>query len=808
MYNKKNVDYVALVWEDFMYQAENREINSARKEHMPYPRFTKVIINHFISKDKTISMWNKINLHTIRDDSLLDIKYSKAYKTYYDFVTGKVPPKKERKYKKVASPLRKLSHVLEEEPAEKPKKTKKPAKKSTTVPTIGVVIRDTPGVPVSKKKAPAKGDKVGSQPKVDSCDDGSNDDDSDDVTKNDDEDDVESDANEDKEASDSEKTDSDKYGNLNVNQNDDEEEEHEEEYICTPDSFEFNDDDEKLLMKNQAPPNLSVPVTAILETSTVHVTIVPLIIQPLSSIPQMSTPTPIPTTELMTSSIPALPEFASLFGFNQRVTRNGFAAQTALQSYAAEFEKKAQAEKEKYIDVIEKSVKEIIKDEVKSQLPQILPKEIFDFTTPKILLDNLEKIKSYRAAEQHRDLYDALIKSYQLDKDLFDSYGKTYSLKRCHEDKDKDEDPPAGSDQGLTKRKISKDVEPSRGSKSKESKSSSSKGSKSQSKSSGMSAQAEEPVFETADTDIPQDQGDNLGNTEDQPNVEEASKHDWFKKPERPLTPDHDWNAGKQIDFRPHQTWISKMAKAGKPPTTFDELMSTPIDFSAYVLHNLKIESLTQEHLVGPAFNLLKGTCKSQVELEIHFEECYKAVTDKLDWTNPEGHEYPFDLSKPLPLIEDQGRQVVPANYFFNNDLEYLKGESLSSEYTTSTTKTKDAKYDTIEGIEYMVPLLWSPVKHDVLSTKRIIEVTHIKVVKKYDYGYLDEIIVRREDQQLYKFVEGDFPRLNLRDIEDMLLLLVQKKLSNLERDYIFYLNVELRMFTRRVVILKRVEDL
>ncbi|GJW66361.1 hypothetical protein Tco_0120785 [Tanacetum coccineum] len=83
-----------------------------------------------------------------------------------------------------------------------------------------------------------------------------------------------------------------------------------------------------------------------------------------------------------------------------------------------------------------------------------------------------------------------------------------------------------------------------------------------------------------------------------------------------------------------------------------------------------------------------------------------------------------------------------------------------------------------------------------------------VKVVKKYDYGYLDKIIVRREDQQLYKFVEGDFPRLNMRDIKDMLLLLVQKKLSNLERDDIFDLNVALRMFTRRVVILKRVEDL
>ncbi|GJW14325.1 hypothetical protein Tco_0018458 [Tanacetum coccineum] len=184
MYNKKNVDYVALLQEDFMYQADNREISSARKEHMPYPRFTKVIINHFISKDKTISMRNRINLHTIRDDSLLgtlkfvsktqdyqqygalipddminqDIKDSSAYKTYYDFATGKVPPRKARKYKKVASPPRKLSPVKEAEPVKKAKRVKRPAKKSTTVPIAGVVIRDTPGVSVSKKKAPAKVD--------------------------------------------------------------------------------------------------------------------------------------------------------------------------------------------------------------------------------------------------------------------------------------------------------------------------------------------------------------------------------------------------------------------------------------------------------------------------------------------------------------------------------------------------------------------------------------------------------------------------------------------------------------------------
>nr|GEY27349.1 hypothetical protein [Tanacetum cinerariifolium] len=196
-------------------------------------------------------------------------------------------------------------------------------------------------------------------------------------------------------------------------------------------------------------------------------------------------------------------------------------------------------------------------------------------------------------------------------------------------------------------------------------------------------------------------QGEDLGNIDDQPNVKAASKDDLYKKPERPLTLNSDWNTIKTISFRPPQTWISKITKAGKPHLTFDELMSTPIDFSTYAITHW-----------GPKQQRFYG--------------------------------YPSNRKS----------------------------------------------------------------KHDVFSIKRIIIVTHVKVMKWYDYGYLEEIEVRREDHQLYKFREGDFPRINMHDIEDVILFLVQKKLSNLERDVIYDLNVALRMFTRRIVILKRVEGL
>ncbi|GJY38549.1 hypothetical protein Tco_0424913 [Tanacetum coccineum] len=608
-------------------------------------------------RDKTISMRNMINLHTVRDDTLL------------------ATPKKARKFKKVASPSRKLSHVLEEEPVVKPKRAKRPAKKSTIVPTASVVIRDTPSESVPKKKTPAKVDrgkgmyllsnvalledaqlkKTLKKSKLETYKLYANglgeDVGGDEVTKDDDDDDVNSDADDDKEASDSEKTDSDEDEIPNLNQNDDEEEEHEEEHstdhinvilttvhetqkteVPVQSSFVSSDfanqflnldnvlptNTEVVSMMNvkvrheepstQTPLLLNIPVTVIPKTSTATKSTIPPTIQPITPLQQQSTPTPTPapTTATTTNSVPALPDFSSLFRFDQR---------KSFRSYTIEFEKKAKDERKRYIDLVDNFVKEIIKDEVNSQLPQIIPKEVSDYATPviqssineslenivlakcssqpkstyevaasltefklkKILLGKIQKSKSYQGTQEHKDLYDAL---------------------RDREDKDKDEDPPVRSDQGLKRQKTSKDARPSRGSKSKESKSSSSKGSTSQPKSSGKLAQAEEPVFEVADIKLPLNQGDDVGNSDDKLNVKASPRDD------------------------------CKIAKAEKPPLTFDELMSTPIDFSTYVMINLKIENLTQEHLIGPAFNLLKGTCKSRVEPEYHFEECYKAVTD------------------------------------------------------------------------------------------------------------------------------------------------------------------------------------
>ncbi|GKD29096.1 hypothetical protein Tco_1239874, partial [Tanacetum coccineum] len=184
--------------------------------------------------------------------------------------------------------------------------------------------------------------------------------------------------------------------------------------------------------------------------------------------------------------------------------------------------------------------------------------------------------------------------------------------------------------------------------------------SKSQPKSLGKSAHAEEHDQMAADLEDQPHQEFKTG-YEDESLAREALNEDvWHRNPSRPPTP-------------------------YRTQSSFNEFLATPIDFSAFIMHRLKIDNLTQEVLTGPTYDLIKGSCKNVVELEYHLEEVFKATNDRLDWHNPKGKPYPHDLSKPLPLIQNrQGRQVIPWDYFINNDLEYLKGGSSSQKYTTS----------------------------------------------------------------------------------------------------------------------------
>nr|GEW83859.1 hypothetical protein [Tanacetum cinerariifolium] len=170
MYHKKNLDFVALIREDLAYQIDNKD--SKKQDKMFYPRFTKIIIHHFLTKDKSISMRNRTFMHTARDDSLLGTmrflsRYkdtqvydallpkaitnqamlnSDSYKTYYAIATRAEPPKSKKPKRKSDSAI-----SFEETPSKK-----KPTKAKNDVPSIkNPATKPKP----TKKKALVKADK-------------------------------------------------------------------------------------------------------------------------------------------------------------------------------------------------------------------------------------------------------------------------------------------------------------------------------------------------------------------------------------------------------------------------------------------------------------------------------------------------------------------------------------------------------------------------------------------------------------------------------------------------------------------------
>ncbi|GKB62427.1 hypothetical protein Tco_0918613, partial [Tanacetum coccineum] len=211
-----------------------------------------------------------------------------------------------------------------------------------------------------------------------------------------------------------------------------------------------------------------------------------------------------------------------------------------------------------------------------------------------------------------------------------------------------------------------------------------------------------------------------------------------------------------------HQKSTGKSAQAEEPTHTIKDL-EEPVhqEFNTGFTEDQPVDETTQ--------------------LPDWFQKPAKPLTPD-HWNNPEGQQYPHDLRKPLPLIPNsRGRRVIPFDRFINNDLAYLSGGVSSRTYTTSLTKTKAADYGHIKWIEDLIPnTMWinKESARDVYSRHRIIPITKLTIIEWRNYKHLDWITV------------------------------LQGKLKNLTIEEHLALSVSLRMFTRSIIIKRRVEDL
>nr|GEV69291.1 hypothetical protein [Tanacetum cinerariifolium] len=399
-----------------------------------------------------------------------EMKETKAYQAYLGFATGATPPNKVRKFKKPPSPQLTTILVSSEEPIKKLKRVKRPAKKPTKAPTGGVVIRETLKMPLSKKKEKvdvSKGKEIellsevalteeaqyeavrrksmrdchkthpsGSgtvtktapsaakiKPSGNNIDDSNNEQDS--RSKSSDE---ENDSKDKNTQSDSEKG-SDSEHETNENQLDsefdqeenedeigDDEEEKEEEFVRTPsnnsddetkiyDKVEGDEDEEMDYTTSQLYDDVDIrlnkpEISQVLKDA--HVT--------LSSVPWK---TEVPVTSSSHSS-----DLASKFLNFSDIPHTDVEIVSLTD-----------------VHIHHEAV--LAKESSQPQSSYEAAATLIEFDLKKILIDKMDISKLNLAAPKHRECYEGLIKSYDLDKTIFSTYDKVYSLKRSQKNKER-----------------------------------------------------------------------------------------------------------------------------------------------------------------------------------------------------------------------------------------------------------------------------------------------------------------------------------------------------------------------------------
>nr|GEX46264.1 hypothetical protein [Tanacetum cinerariifolium] len=762
MYHRKNVDFAYILWEDFVYQVEHKD--AKKSNEMYYPRFIKVTINFFMTKDPSIPKRNKFGAILHVELTNEDIRNFAAYKEYYAIASGAAPPKTKESDPLIPKRNKVNWHYVRDDQMFM---TIKLVSRHQNTQQFGAMllvevtnedIRDSTAYKeyyaIASGAAPPK-TKARVVPTL-QChlqrlqlsihEEEAKDEESFDPI-------VQTSKNFDDEGN----NDANLGMNVGGEAGQDAEDDNEELYRDVNINLEgrASSSVSSQFVTSMLNPSPDVGTNSLFESTRrvdvqASTTVAPLILTaptlPPPTIPNISQvpQTPTPPTTAPSTFLQDLLNFGSLFGFDHHlktlkanfsefVQTNQFAG--AVSSIPRIVERYMDQRMNEAVKNIQKIIKEQVKEHVKVQVSKILLKikktvneqleakvltrssnssktsyavaaDLTEMELKKILIEKMESNKSIHQSDEQRNLYKALVDAYECDKIILDIYGDTVTLKRRRDDANKDKEPSTGSDWGSKRRRKGKETY--------------------------ESALAEELMQTTQDLEEPSHQEFETVDADDQPIVE-ASQH-----------PECD------------------LAKQAGSRSLFNELMDTPVDFSAFLINQLKVDTLTLELLAGLTYELMKGSCKSLVELKFFLEEVYKATADQLDWNNPKGQQYPHNMLKPLPLIHNTlGHRVIPFDHFINNDLEYLRGGASSHKYTTSVTKTKAA-----------------------------------------DYGHI------KDDDKLYKFKEGDFKMLRIQDIKDMLLLLVQRKLINLTIEEPFAFNVSLRMSTRSIVIQRRMEDL
>ncbi|GJY45269.1 hypothetical protein Tco_0434332 [Tanacetum coccineum] len=205
---------------------------------------------------------------------------------------------------------------------------------------------------------------------------------------------------------------------------------------------------------------------------------------------------------------------------------------------------------------------------------------------------------------------------------------------------------------------------------------------------------------EQSSDDIPMQDEGNDSDMEDTDNahIPKVSTTTWFSRiqKERPATPEPEWTIPPNDFPEPENNWANTYATAYKVPEE-NKLQRKTYDIGSFIkwfCRRTGKKKLCKADLEGPAFNLM--------------DECHKLLTNKVDLSNPEGHQILRNIYEPLPLGGPPGQVTIQPQFFFNKDLDYLlTGDKERMKLPYPISKLKSARYSLDFGLEELVPSLW-----------------------------------------------------------------------------------------------------
>ncbi|GJT41983.1 hypothetical protein Tco_0941848 [Tanacetum coccineum] len=525
------------------------------------------------------------------------------------------------------------------------------------------------------------------------------------------------------------------------------------------------DDQEKSKVREES--DSTIP-----DSSHQTVTSTPPVIVPFTEVSSskpslLVTPPPINTEA--TTITTSLPEITPFIALQLRVAR--------LEQEMSEVKKTDHSADSVKNQESEKSPKEIIKakkeqgEEKQDSTYSIRSTDEVDleeFDLKSALFSHMNKNKSANRNTTNYHLYHALMEALIADEDAMDKEvaDKVKDHKRKHdsdddEDDDDDEGPSAGSNQGRSTKRRRSDSAASGSAQPppKDDDQSSKKPRESDASASKQHPALTSTGWQTTDTrdagvdssmhksnpesehseqssdDTPMQDKGNDSDMEDTDNayIPKVSNTTWFKpipESERPSTPEPEWTIPLNDFLEPETNWANTYATTYQVPAE-NKLQRKTYDIRSFIKW----------------FYRRTGK-KNSIFLQYQMDECHKLLTNKVDLSNPEGHQILQNIYEPLPLGGPPGQSMASLT------------SGLGERNSTSTNTV-------------------SP------------------------------LIVKQSNHRCkFSILEKDFKNLHPNDFEDLFLLNIQEKLNHLPKTDKTSLHTAVNMWIRNLVIRNRVGDL